>query len=94
MSALLFTVRDTFRLENRGLILAADVKPEQAGVRMGDSIELRRPDGSSLVTVVIGIERAIPYDPDRTLAVLLPGDILKADVPIGTEVWSHPKGAA
>jgi hypothetical protein len=90
MSALLFTVRETFRLENRGLILTADVKQEQAGVRMGDSIQLRRPDGSSLVTMVTGIERAIPYDPDRTLAVLLPVDISKVDVSIGTEVWSHP----
>ena len=89
MSALLFIVRETFQLERRGLILATDVKQEQTGVRMGDSIELRRPDGSSLITTITGIERAIPYDPNRTLAVLLPADISKADVPIGTEVWSH-----
>jgi hypothetical protein len=90
MSALLFTVRETFRLENRGLILAAEVKREESGVRAGDAIKLRRPDGSSLVVVVAGIERAIPYDPDRTLAVLVRGDLTKADVPVGTEVWSYP----
>lgn len=90
MSALLFTVRDTFWIEKRGLVLTTDIKPQQVELRRGDAIELRRPDGSSVITRVVGIERAIPYDPERTLAILLPNDILKEDVPIGTEVWSHP----
>jgi translation elongation factor EF-Tu-like GTPase len=94
MSTLLFTVVDTFQIEKRGLVVAADVKRDQTSLRAGDAIELRRPDGSSAITRVVGIERAIPYDPERTLAILLPGDITKEDVPIGTQVWSEPKGAA
>lgn len=88
MKNFLFTVCDTFWIEKRGLILASDVKGEQVNLRDGDPIELRRPDGSTIMTRVVGIERAIPYDPERTLAILLPVDVAKESVPIGTEVWS------
>ena len=93
MNALLFTVVDTFRIEKRGLVLAADVRGDQVSLRVGESIELRRPDGSTVVSKVVGIAHLAPYDPDRTLDILLPADISKEDVPVGTQVWSHESGA-
>lgn len=89
MNTLLFTVVDTFLIENRGLVLAADVKRDRVGLRVGESIELRRPDGSAIVSKVAGIVRFVPYDRERALDILLPPDISKEDVPVGTQVWSH-----
>ncbi|HEV2862011.1 MAG TPA: hypothetical protein VGX48_13465 [Pyrinomonadaceae bacterium] len=89
MSTLLFTVVDTFLIEKRGLVLAADVKSDRVSLRVGESIELRRPDGSIVVSKVAGIAHLSPYDPERTLDILLPPDISKEDVPVGTQVWSR-----
>ena len=88
MNRRLFTVVDTFLISGRGLILAADVLPEQVQLKVNESIELRRQDGSSIITKVVGIEFASPPDANRPLAILLPSDIHKEQVPIGTEVWS------
>lgn len=93
MNTLLFTVVDTFMIEKRGLVLAADVRGDQVSLRVGESIELRRPDGSTVVSRVVGIARFVPYDPERTLDILLPPGISKEDVPAGTQVWSHESGA-
>lgn len=89
MNTLLFTVVDTFMIEGRGLVLAADVRSDQVGLRVGQSIELRRPDGSTAVSEVAGIAHVSPYDPERALDILLPPGISKEDVPAGTEVWSR-----
>ncbi len=89
MNTLLFTVVDTFLIEKRGLVLAADARSDQVSLRVGESIELRRPDGSTVVSTVAGIARFVPHDPERTLDILLPPDISKEDVPVGTQVWSH-----
>lgn len=88
MSRLLFSVLDTFLIRGRGIVLAADVLPEQIQLTINEPIELRRPDGSSIITKVSGIEYASPPDPNRPLAILLPRDISKEQVPVGTEVWS------
>jgi hypothetical protein len=30
------------------------------------------------------------FDPERLFSFSLPKDLTKKDVPIGTDVWSHP----
>ena len=87
----LFTVADVFFLQRRGPVLIPGL-PTQGPLhlRVGDPIELRRPDGSTRQTTVRGIEMADPPPPGGRshIPILLPDDIVKGDVPIGTEVWS------
>ena len=86
----LFTVMDRFQIEGRGCVLIPGVscEPGDPVVRLGDRIRLRMPTGSDLDTTVRGIEH-IRYAkrPEKiTFPVLLPENITKNDVPVGTEV--------
>jgi len=86
----LFTVTDGFQIEGRGCVLIPGVscEPGDPVVRVGDRIRLRMPSGGNLDTTVRGIEH-IRYAkmPEKiAFAVLLPHDITKEDVPVGTEV--------
>lgn len=90
MAEFLFKIEDTFQLENVGLVVAVDIKEKDAKVKMGDEIELRLPNSLPILTKVAGIPISSPYNPERTFSFSLPKDINKADVSIGTEVWSHP----
>jgi hypothetical protein len=87
MSRLLFKIRDTFWLERIGLVVAVDAKSADVCLRVGDLLELRRPDGSRLETEVAAIPRVCPNYPERPFSFSLPGGVGKEDVPIGTEVW-------
>jgi len=53
---------------------------------VGDCIQLRKPDGSSMVTRIGGLELLCP-NPRQDVVIML-RDAAKADVPLGTEVWS------
>lgn len=80
MPELIFRVAETFTIEGRGVCAT----PGEWGVgraRVGDAIELRRPDGSSLAASVIAITH-----PHRD--ILLPAEIAKSDIPAGTEIWT------
>ena len=79
-SKLIFRTAGAFLIEGRGVCIS----PGQRGAgrtQVGDKIELRRPDGSSLLTTV----REITYPHGD---ILLPEKFTKTDVPIGTEVWT------
>jgi hypothetical protein len=56
-------------------------------IRVGDQIELRRPDGTVLKTSLAGIEHAKGLDGKSWWPLTLSPDIMEADVPIGTEIW-------
>ena len=56
------------------------------GIRNGLPIELRRPDGTVLQTVVASVLMLDPYDPKRPTQIALQG-VTKQDVPVGTEIW-------
>jgi hypothetical protein len=90
MGEFLFKVQETFQLENIGLAVAVDIKFKDARLKMGDEIELRPSEGSPLITKIAGIAMFNPSDPERWFSFSLPKNINKEDVPIGTEVWSHP----
>ena len=90
MGKFLFKIRETFQLEVIGLVVEVDIKFKDARLKMGDEIELRLPNDLPLITKVAGIAMFNPYDPERLFSFSLPKDLNKKDVPIGTEVWSHP----
>ncbi len=88
MARLLFTVEDAFFIEGRGLVPFPGIVPvENERFRIGDSIMLKRADGTELKRQLAGIELCSPPQPNYAVVILLKG-LTKDDVPIGTEVWS------
>ena len=86
MGCHLFTVTDTFAVRNRGTILTPGFPLDSEGSwRIGDAVVLRRPDGTTLETVIRGIEGFSPV-PCSHLPILVPID--PGNIPAGTEVWS------
>ena len=88
MSRLLFTVEDTFYIQGRGLVPFPGIVPiENERFHIGDSLLLKRPDGTTVMSRIAGIEMMNPPLPNFAVVVLLK-ELTKDDVPIGTEVWS------
>jgi hypothetical protein len=88
MARKLFIVEAVFAIEGRGVILAPGIVPEGSEkFRAGDAIELRLPDGTRNRTRIAGLDLPTP-NPRLVVAVLLPEEFGKDEVPIGTEVWS------
>jgi hypothetical protein len=86
----LFTVADRFQIEGRGCVLVPGLptEPGSPNVRNGARIRLRTPDGRETDTFIKAIEM-ISYrkKPEKIcVPILLPQDITKEDVPVGTEV--------
>jgi hypothetical protein len=87
MARWLFTIREPF--EVRGCIVAIGLVPiGEERFRVGDPLELRRPDRSRQRTQIMGIEFMSPPPVDHALAVVFPKHLTKDDLPIGAEVWS------
>jgi hypothetical protein len=88
MARQLFIVEDTFVIKGRGLVPVPGIVPQgDERFRVGDSILLKRPDGSSLPWQIGGLELICGGPPRDDVVVLLKG-LGKEDVPVGTEVWS------
>jgi hypothetical protein len=85
----LITVQDVFVITGRkGVILAPGLPRElPRTIRAGDSIELRRPDGTRTSTIIAGIEHARMIDGKSEWPLWLPESISLNDVPVGTEGW-------
>ena len=79
-------VEDTFLITDRGLIIVPGIPRNEKGWKLsdGEPLELRRPDGTSLQTTIAAIELG---GRGKFTAILLPRELTKDDVPIGTEVW-------
>lgn len=90
MGEFLFKIQEIFEFEHIGLIVEADRKFKDANLKKGDEIELRLLNGLTLITSVAGIAMFNPSNPERLFSFSLPKNLSKKDVPIGTEVWSHP----
>jgi hypothetical protein len=88
MSHRLFAVEWTFTIPKRGIALGPGVPKYEPGPRIvpGMSIELRRPDGTVLVTTIRGVEW-FQTPPAPAAPLHMPPEIKKEDVPVGTEVW-------
>ncbi|MBK1854755.1 hypothetical protein JO972_07280 [Verrucomicrobiaceae bacterium 5K15] len=88
----LFTVEDTFQIDDRGLILGRGL-PRQSTIEIAKSspLILRRPDLSTIEATVLEIAM-IRYQPDvkpedKTTPIMINKGFTKTDVPIGTEVF-------
>jgi translation elongation factor EF-Tu-like GTPase len=94
-STLLFVVEDAFQISGRGCVLVPGPVAEAGGpeVHVGDPIRLVKPDGSRIDTFIRGIEMICrrPQPKVLTAPILLPTDVSKADVPVGTKVFSLGK---
>lgn len=85
----LFRVVDTFALEGRAeIILAPEASlPADIHLRLGDLLEVRTPTGQRFTAAVHSFEMPNP-NPRRTYPISLKGVTDKAQVPIGSEVWT------
>lgn len=77
----LFKVEDTFQITGRGLILVPGLGINAEKVMVDMHIKLKKPDNTEILTKISGIEFSVKAP------ILLPKEIKKEDVPIGTEVW-------
>jgi hypothetical protein len=86
---LISKVEDIIRITGRPLCVFPGLPKEGPPnrIRVGDQIELRRPDGTALKTNLGGIEHAKGLDGESRWPLRLPPDITEADVPTGTEIW-------
>lgn len=86
----LFTVADRFQIEGRGCVLVPGLptEPGSPNVRKGARIRLRTPEGKETDTFIKELEMiSFRKRPERIcIPVLLPKDITKEDVPVGTAV--------
>jgi hypothetical protein len=83
----LFTITHISIVIGRGLTLIPGLVPvRDEDFSIGDSILLRRPDGSEIKARIDGLELPHP-NPNFEVLVMLEG-FSKEDIPVGTEVWS------
>jgi hypothetical protein len=84
----LFKIEEVFEIYGRGCVIVpviaegADFK-----IRPRDAIQLRTPDGRTLNTHIGSVEFLTPEVGTCRMAILLPTDIQKQDVPNGSDVW-------
>ena len=92
MPSLLLTVEDVFEL--RGCPVVTGVFPgkmDHEAPLIGQLIELRLPGGTLIQSQIKGVEwkpTCCFGDSGGFKAIMLPPEITKTDVPIGTQVWS------
>jgi len=88
---LLIVVTDIIRITGRGIFPWPVVPHETIGgstgepLKIGDELELRRPDGSIVKTTLCGLEWPSPAK--GGLILRLEASISEADLPLGTEIW-------
>jgi hypothetical protein len=83
----LFTVSDRFAIDERGTVLVPGVPWEGVPtVKRGDPVILRTPLGEIIETTIEEVERMMGSQIEAS-PMLLPSNIQKSDVPIGTEVF-------
>jgi len=92
MARLLVIVTDVFEIAGRCICVLPVVPPEQlnpgegAGLRPGDNLELRRPNGTSLKVTLSGL--GWPSPRKGGLIIQIEPSLSKNDIPLGTEIWS------
>ena len=80
-------IDDVFQITGRGCVVVPGI-PKSFGltIRIGDSVVLKRPDGTELETTIRGLEMFSRVPLDFT-PVLLGNEISKDMVSLGTELW-------
>jgi hypothetical protein len=85
------TVAAVFRLAQRGVVVVPH-EPWGAPLKVGSRLELRKPDGTFLITHVRGVEMSNPSRLDSKAGILVgDGGLSVEDIPVGTTVYvKHP----
>ena len=85
----LLIVEQRVWIRGKGLMLSPGIVASSAlsAPRAGESVELRRPDGTVLDVLIQGTRTDTTLDGRSTVRLLLAVGG-KDDVPIGTEVWT------
>jgi hypothetical protein len=85
-----FNVADTFKLRGQGLVVATDKRcdelPSWLKLNVGDDIEIRSGD-HIIQTKVAGNMFMTSSSPKTLFGFLVPKDVLKEQVAIGSEIW-------
>jgi hypothetical protein len=87
---LLSTIESVFEISGRGCVIVPGISESVRGdlvVRQGAAIELRKPDGTVTRTRIVALELLSGPNRRHCTPILLPTDLSKDDLPIGTEVW-------
>jgi hypothetical protein len=86
------TVFDMLEIKGRGLLITIEATNEQLPrhlkVKSGDPVEIRVNGEVVLRSKIVGFAHLPPPTLTRTFGFLLPGDLTKANVPLGAELWS------
>jgi hypothetical protein len=83
---LLLVVDDVFEFQDGTLHFSPLVTIATfEGLKAGDPLELRRPDGTAIRTPLYGFDWPSPMRGQWGLSVNKP--LTKADIPVGTEIW-------
>ncbi len=88
----LFKVAEVFILQGRGPVLRP-ASPPTVVIRVGEQVELLRPDGSRISSRVAAIETLCAPPKPCTYMFILPSDFPAEDVPVGTEIWRQGQAA-
>jgi len=84
-------VAELLELPGRGVAVITDTAfeqlPSELRLKIGDPVELRHA-AEVLRTKVVGIEHCDPWSPKQKFCILLPSDVTKDAITIGSEVWS------
>lgn len=83
----LFKVEDTFQITGRGLVLVPGLGQNADRVKVGMPIKLKKRDHTEIATKILSIEILVTNSPVEFSPIVLPKEIRKEDIPIGTEVW-------
>jgi len=85
----LFNVEEVFWITGRGLVIIPGPWPQdsKARIKVGNLIEIRRPDGSTVASQITGVELAKQAKGPCCLALVLNQQITQDDVPKSSEIW-------
>ena len=84
----LFKVEEVLEISGRGCVIVPAVSEEtDFKIKPRDAIQLRTPEGRTVDTHIGSVEFLKPALGPCHMAILLPPDVLKEDVPKGTDVW-------
>lgn len=83
---LLLVVNDVFEFKDGTLHFSPLVEvADLAGLKVGDRLKLRKPDGTTIQTTLYGFDWPSPMRGQCGLSLNKP--LMKTDIPIGTEIW-------
>lgn len=81
-------VEDVFEIGGRGTVAVGVWQDESQRLRVGDCVEVRRPDGTTFQTLLTGVDLFTKcFGVSRSIGLLLGAIDKAAAVPKGSEVW-------